>query len=271
MRFFVVALFCAVAVVLAQGQPLHPLPRFPESPGPLRIARAAEPMKPFTVAGETGAIFGQQDGSFEGWIFPVKILSAFHITTELADYPVPIELNPLAATIDVRPDCTTITYSHGAFTVKQHMFVPRADGATAGPIVLFEIASLRPMRLTFRFQPDMSRMWPAPNFGRPSAEWVPQGDSGYYVLHTDNPDFSGAVAIPRATPGILPPYQEHPKTYPLELKLAFDPSKDSEMFFPLLMAAGYERRITQPATGGCECARPSTVCAHRRLLGAFLR
>lgn len=238
MRSLVVGLFCAVAVVPAQSQPFRPVPRFPISPSPLRIVRAAELMKPFTVAGETGAIFGEQDGSFEGWIFPVKILSAFHITAELADYPVPIELNPLAATIDVRPDCTTITYSHAAFTVKQHMFVPRGDGAAAGPIVLFEIASLRPLRLTFQFQPDMLRMWPAPNFGRPGAEWVSQGDRGYYVLHTDNPAFSGAVAIPRATPGILPPYQERPKTYPLELKLAFDPSKDSELFFPLLMAAG---------------------------------
>ena len=229
---------CALATIPAQGQPLHPVPRFPISPSPLRIIRAAELMKPFTVAGETGAVFGQQDGSFEAWIFPVKILSAFHITAELADYPVPIELNPLAAVIEAYPDHTTITYSHAAFTVKQHMFVPRGGEATAGPIVLFEIASLRPLRLTFRFQPDMLRMWPAPNFGRPNAEWVAQGDSGYYVLHTDDPAFSGAVAIPRSAPGILPPYQERPKTYPLELKLAFDPATDSELFFPLLMAVG---------------------------------
>jgi len=207
-------------------------------PSSLRIARAAELMKPFTVAGETGAVFGQQDGSFEAWIFPVKLLSAVHITAELADYPVPIELNPLAASIDVYPERTTTTYSHAAFTVKQHMFVPRGEDAIVGPIVLFEIASLRPLHLTFRFQPDMLRMWPAPNFARSSAEWVPQGESGYYVLHTDNPVFSGAVAIPRATPGILPPYQERPKTYPLEFKLVFDPIRDSNLFFPLLMSAG---------------------------------
>ncbi|HLN02822.1 MAG TPA: hypothetical protein VK335_26265 [Bryobacteraceae bacterium] len=238
MRVLIVGLFIVLATLSAQSLPLRPVPRFPMSPSPLHIARTAELMKPLTVAGETGAVFGQQDGTFEAWIFPVKLLSAFRITVELADYPVPIELNPLAAAIEVHPERTTITYSHAAFTVKQHMFVPRGDNVTPGPIVLFEIASLRPLHLTFRFQPDMLRMWPAPNFGRPSAEWVPQGDSGYYVLHTDNPAFSGAVAIPRATPGILPPYQERPKTYPLELKLSFDPKKDSELFFPLLMATG---------------------------------
>ncbi len=240
MRWLLAWLCFGVAVAMAENLPLHPVERFPMPEGAPRIVRAAELMKPFTVAGETGAVFGQQDGSFEAWVFPVKVLSAFRITAELADYPVPIELNPLAAEVEVCPERTTIIYSHAAFTVKQHMFVPRGDEAATGPVVMFEIAAVRPLRLTFRFQPDMLRMWPAPNFGRPNAEWVQQGDSGYYVLHTDNLAFSGAVAIPRSTPGILPPYQERPKTYPLEFKLAFDPRKDADLFFPLLMASGAE-------------------------------
>ncbi|MCU1260091.1 MAG: glycogen debranching enzyme-like protein, partial [Bryobacterales bacterium] len=91
---------------------------------------------------------------------------------------------------------------------------------------------------TIRFTPDMLRMWPAPNFGRPSAEWVAVGQSGYYILHTDNDAFSGAIGIPGGTPGIMAPYQERPRTYPLELKLAFDPKTQSRLFFPLLMAVG---------------------------------
>ncbi len=238
MRLFIVGLLLVPVLGSAQIPPLHAVPHFPLQGGVLRITRAAELMEPFTEAGEAGAVFGRQDGSFEAWVFPVKVLSAFRITAELADYPVPIELNPLATEIEVHPERTTITYSHAAFTVKQHMFVPRNDESSAGPIVLFEIASVRPLHLTFRFEPDMLRMWPAPNFGRPNAEWVREDDSGYYVLHTDNPALSGAVAIPRSTPGILPPYQERPKTYPLELKLSFDPGKDSHLFFPLLIAAG---------------------------------
>ena len=81
-------------------------------------------------------------------------------------------------------------------------------------------------------------MWPAPNFGRPNAEWVENGDSSFYVLHTDNDKVSAAVAIPRAKAGILAPYQERPKTYPVEFRLRFDPAKDSDLYFPLLMAAG---------------------------------
>src|SRR5215472_7642944 len=81
----------------------------------------------------------------------------------------------------------------------------------------------------------MQRMWPAPNFGTPSAEWVRQGAGGYYVLHTDNPELSAAVAMPRTQPGVLAPYQERPKTWPVELRLAFDPAADSGSFFPLLI------------------------------------
>ena len=211
-------------------------------PSPIAITQPAEFTKPFSVAAAHGAVFGEQNGVFEAWAFPVKLLSHFRISAELADYPVPIDLSEYAAQIEVNPDRTTITYSHAAFTVRQHMFSPPGDSVSgAGAVVLFEIESIRPLELTFSFTPEMLRMWPAPNFGRPSAEWVSAptpGTSGYYILHTDNDAFSGGVAIPGATPGTLAPYQERPQTYPVELKLRFDPAKDTGKFYPLLMVSG---------------------------------
>jgi hypothetical protein len=202
------------------------------------IAAPVQPAKPFSVAGPHGAILGEQNGTLEAWLFPVKILSHLSITAELADYPVPIHLAALAASIEVAPAMTTITYSHAAFTVKQRMFAPRSSDPP-GLAVLFEITAVRPMVLTFQFQPDVLRMWPAPNFGAPNVEWVQQNGGGYYVLHTTDPAFSAAVAMPRTHPGTLAPYQERPKTYPAELKLSFDPKTDSGLFFPLLIVAGH--------------------------------
>ncbi|MCU1262160.1 MAG: glycogen debranching enzyme-like protein, partial [Bryobacterales bacterium] len=164
----------------------QPSPAFPLPTSSLAIVQRAQPHIPFTVAGERGAVFGQQDGSFEAWNFPTKIASHFGITAEVAGYPIPIELSEYAAGIEVNPDRTTITYSHAAFTVKQHIFAARGGRSDAGAVVFFEISSIRPLSLTIRFTPDMLRMWPAPNFGRPSAEWVAVGQSGYYILHTDN-------------------------------------------------------------------------------------
>ena len=222
--------------VTAHAQSLHSVPGWPMPPGPIAIQSPAESQQPFSVAAEHGAIFGQQRGTFEAWAFPVKILSNFRIEAELADYPVPIDLNEYASHIEVNPEQTTITYSHAAFTVKQHMFSPRGDSvAGTGALVLFEIESIRPLQLTFRFTPEMLRMWPAANFGRPNAEWMKQG---YYLLHTDTDELTGAVGIPGAEPGIMAPYQERPKTYAVELKLHFDPKQDAGRLFPLLMAVG---------------------------------
>jgi hypothetical protein len=228
--------FIAALPALAQTG-LQPLAKLPIHHDPLTITQPTESHKPFTVAGPQGAIFGEQNGSFEAWLFPVKVLSHFAITVQLQDYPVPIELAPNAAVIEVAPAMTTVTYSHAAFTIRQHMFAPLGQ-KTEGPVVLFEIESVRRMTLTFRFQADLLRMWPAPNFSRPSAEWVQKAGMSYYVLHTDNPDFSAAVAIPHAQPGILAPYQERPQTHPVELKLDFDPKKDAGSLFPLLMLLG---------------------------------
>jgi len=183
-------------------------------------------------------LFGRQDGRFEAWQWPVKILSNFRIRAELYDYHVPIDVNALAAQIKVTPAETTITYSHAAFTIRQHMFASRGlEQPQAGAAIFFDVESARPLEITFSFTPEMLRMWPAPNFGRPNGEWIEQkGGTGFYLLHTDDPQFSGIVAIPRTTPGIMVPYQEHPQTYALELKLSFDPKRDQGTTFPLVIA-----------------------------------
>ncbi len=214
-----------------------PVPNFSTAPGTPHILAPCVPRLPFTVAGEDGAIFGRQNGRFEAWLWPVKVLSNFRIEAELADYSVPIDVNALAAEIQVTPGETIITYSHAAFTIRQHMFASRGTQKSAlGVAAFFEIESIRQLNLTFSFTPEMLRMWPAPNFGRPNAEWISHGESGVYMLHTDNPQFSAVVGMPGTKPGILVPYQEHPQTFPVEFKLSYDPKRDHGSVYPLVMA-----------------------------------
>lgn len=228
---------------------LKPLPRLPVlKPQPVRIFREAVPRQPWTVAGEHGAIFGRQDGSFEAWIWPNKILSHFQISAELQDYDVPIDVNDLAATIAVTPAETVITYSHAAFSIRQHAFAPRGTpDPVTGAVVYFEIESVRPITLTFSFTPEMLPMWPAPEYGRPDGEWVKTGQSGIYILHTGNPEFSGIVGMPGTQPGILAPYQERPHMYPLQLKLTYDPKVNKEQIYPLIMGVSNGSEATSQA------------------------
>jgi hypothetical protein len=232
-----------LAGVVGMGLPLgaqqfHTV-QVPLSDGSLKIVQSTQEGKPFTVAGPQGAVLGEQNGNFEAWIWPMKLLSHMRITAELKDYPVPIALNEHAATIAVRPDRTEIVYSHAAITLRQIMFAPRETADGTGVVVLFQVDAVRPGTLKFEFTPEVRRMWPAPNYGVPSAEWVARTATGggFYVLHTDMPQIAAAVTIPGAEPGILPPYQEKPKTYPLEMRVAFDPARDRNVQFPLLMVA----------------------------------
>lgn len=226
----------------------------------LKIERRVAVGEPFTVAGPHGVLVGQQEGTFEAWVLPVKLLSHFILSAEVDKYSVPIELNPDAAEIDVQPDHTTITYSHIALTVRQTMFAPSEGPDGTGAVVLFSIDSVRPVTLTFSFTPEMRPMWPEPGGGSPSAEWVK--DPGAYILHTDFPNLAGAVEIPAALPGIMAPYQEKPQVHPLEFKLRYDPAVDHGKVYPLLMAVG------QTAASASNAALLSKLAALKQTLNA---
>jgi glycogen debranching enzyme len=232
-------LFCSCAVLpQAQISSLTTLHNFIDEskPAPLTISREVVADKPVSVIGPRGALLGQQNGTYEAWIFPWKIFSGMRITAEMQDYSVPIDVNQHAAWIDVTPDHTTITYSHANFTVKQIMTAPKETPEHAGVLIFYTIQAIRPITLTFSFEPVMQRMWPAESGDHPSPEWVrTTGGSGFYILHDAFPDHYAALAMPSAEAGILPPYQERAAAWPLQFVLHFDPEKDAGKLYPLLI------------------------------------
>jgi len=270
-----IVLLASCALTLAaqtQSAPIFaPIPAIAfDTSGPV-IRVHAETEKPFTVAGERAVVLGQQNGVFEAWPLPVKLLSHMTIEAEIEGYTVPIDVNQQAAEIEVRPDRTIITYSHIGFTVRQIMFSPSDVGAGTGPVVLYEFDCVHPTEFTFRFTPELRWMWPERNEGVPGMEWiagplaaptakepgpsgsisgVPLPNHGYYVLHADYPDLAGAVTIPGAQPGILAPYQERPQVHPVELRLHIDPNRDPGRLFPLLMAVGMNKESATNAALG---------------------
>jgi glycogen debranching enzyme len=240
-----VFLFASVMLLVAWMQAaepqrdLPPLPYFAaDQPGQPIISSNIMAQKPFSVIGPRGALLGQQDGLFEAWIFPWKILSHMRITAEMNDYAVPIDVNQQAATIDVQPGHTTITFAHANFTVRETLFAPQDAPDGAGALAFYQIQAVRPMTLTFSFTPEMQRMWPALSDDRSSPEWVKTGQSGFYILHLNFPDHAAAVAMPTATYGILAPYQERPTNYPLQFVIHFNPATDGDKLYPLLMTTG---------------------------------
>ena len=274
MRLYLCGALALVPMMCAaQSNPLEPLPAFPMPASQPSIAQAVRTGEPFTVAGPHGVLVGQQQGEIEAWLLPVKLLSHLSIEADVDGYPVPLDLNSMARVIEVHPELTTITYSHIAITVRQTMFAPEQTPAGTGAMMLFQVDSLRPATIIVRFHPEMLRMWPAGGSGTPSPEWVRQGASGYYVLHTDDPAFSGAVSLPGAVSGIMAPYQERPQEHPLELRLRVDPATDRSRVYPLLMAVGLDAQHATSAALGQTLANlnaslPSLYAQHAELYRA---
>ncbi|HWK31380.1 MAG TPA: hypothetical protein VNR20_04760, partial [Terriglobales bacterium] len=107
------------AVVLQSAVLSASVDRFPIAKSDIAISAQPRFEQPFDVAGPRSMIVGLQNGVFESWIYPVKLLSDLRVEAEMADYPARLDLNKLAADIEVNPGYTVITYSHIAFTVQQ--------------------------------------------------------------------------------------------------------------------------------------------------------
>jgi glycogen debranching enzyme len=220
------------AVVLQSAVLSASVDRFPIAKSDIAISAQPRFEQPFDVAGPRSLIVGLQNGVFESWIYPVKLLSDLRVEAEMADYPARLDLNKLAANIEVNPAYTVITYSHIAFTVRQIMFAPR-EGRAA--VVLFAIDGIRPMKLRVSFVPEMRMMWPAT-----SAAAYPGWDekAGVALFNTDQAGLQGVVGIAGAKYEILRPYQERAEAARFVLTFDYDPKADANKFFPLIMTVG---------------------------------
>lgn len=197
------------------------------------------------MLGPRGALLGEQNGVCEAWIFPWKIFSDLRIRAQMQDLPEQVDVNAHAAQIDVTPEATTLTYSHANFTIRQIMFAPKDGPDGVGAVMLFQIEAVRPITLTISFLPAMQRMWPATSDPQPNEDWVKTPDgSEFYVLSEDLPGEAAAVAMPTAEPGILPAVQDRAQPEPLQFVLHFDPARDANKVFPLLMTLGNTPQTT---------------------------
>jgi glycogen debranching enzyme len=110
------------------------------------------------ASGRRAAFFGREDGSFEAWAYPIKILHDFHLSFGIAAYADPIPDASVASTVDVRPEAATVRYSHAAFTVDATWLVPLDQ---PGGLVLLDVRTTEPLTVYVKFRPDLKPMWPA--------------------------------------------------------------------------------------------------------------
>jgi glycogen debranching enzyme len=133
---------------------------FAQSPcdntGPLTLTRPARNWQFLDAVGPHAGILGREDGSFEAWIYPLKLFRDFHFKFRVGD--IALEGEAIPHTITVRPESASVKYIYDSFTACATWFVPIDDRAA---IVDLEVNSFDLVSVEASFEPDVAWMWPA--------------------------------------------------------------------------------------------------------------
>ncbi|MDE2679136.1 MAG: GH116 family glycosyl hydrolase [Gemmatimonadota bacterium] len=215
------------------------VPRFHVDPSPIELTGPVRPGEYLGVTGPRAAWLGVETGEAELWVHPLKVGTGFRLSFSTPSYGAPIPGDAVARTIHVRPELTTITYSHAAFQVHQHILAPR-DTAASGILVLLEVDSPDPMEIIAEFHPVLNYMWPA-SLGGQYAYW--DGGRRVFVLSESLQQRNAVVGSPWATNSV-----EHPAHQlgdaPRTMVIPVDPERARAEFIPIAVAAGTVPRDT---------------------------
>jgi glycogen debranching enzyme len=125
-------------------------------PTSLEMVREAHPWEFVDSPGQKAAIFGNEGGSLEAWVYPLKFFKNFHLIFHADKREMPAET--LARTVITRPESTTIVYATDNFSVRETIFTPVKE---AGAMIALDVDSFTPLEIEAQFEPDVQIAWPA--------------------------------------------------------------------------------------------------------------
>src|SRR5437588_12526598 len=161
-----------------------------ETSASLELSRTVRPWEFLPVTGTRAALFGNEGGKIEAWVYPLKIFREFHLNFLTDGRVLPAEA--LARTLAVRPESATILYAGNTFTVRETFFVPvDAQGA----VILLNVETEQPLEIEAAFHRDFQLMWPAA-LGATYLDWTSEQQAFYFG--EEQRKFSAFVGSPTA-------------------------------------------------------------------------
>ncbi len=200
---------CCAAVGAAHQSATEPgLGRFALRRGGLELRRLTHAGAFFDVVGRRAALFGYENRTVEGWVYPLKVLDDLWFSFTLQGYPLEIDGRDIMGSITVRPDATILEYAHAAFTIRQVMFAPIDEAAA---VILLQVRTTLPLKITASFRPRLRLMWPATSMTA-NVGWDDRAH--LYSLTEETQRFAAVIGSPRAKDVSVMPYQEEPRDVP---------------------------------------------------------
>ena len=144
--------FCAFALFLLFSSQCG----YAHAPSSIELSRPIRTWEFLPVVGQRAALFGNESGRLEAWVYPLKILRDLHLVFHVDGRALPADT--LARTLTVHPESCTILYASDTFQVRETLFVPVHE---MGAVIGFEIETRGPLDIEVVFQRDFQLEWPA--------------------------------------------------------------------------------------------------------------
>jgi glycogen debranching enzyme len=206
------------------------IPRFERPPSEIALTGPARPFAYMEASGRRAAFLGREDGSFEAWVYPLKILHGFELSFEIDDYTAPIAGAALARSVDIRPEASTVRFAHSSFTVDATWLVPLSE---PGGIVLLDVRTSETLTVSLRFHTDLRLMWPA-GLGGQYSYWDSKLKA--YVLTESLRRHAALVGSPLALDSTEQPAHNLPDA-PIEIRIQITPEIAASGLVPVAIAA----------------------------------
>lgn len=216
-------------------RPALAVPRFPIPSSPIGLTGDARPRQYLGVLGRKAAWLGSETGEAELWVHPLKLASGFHLDFRITEYDAPVRGADVARRVEVRPELTTITYSHATFTVRQHILAPLDE---PGLVVLLEVDTYRPLDVIVSFRTVFQEAWPG-GFGGQSAFWDDAARA--FVLSESRGAQNALIGSPWARSGTAHAAHALPDA-PSQVVIPIDPARAAREMVPIAIAVGKASR-----------------------------
>ena len=230
---FLSVIACVVARPAAQHEMTR---RFVRATSALTLSRGITTGAFFDVVGRRSAAFGYEGRSLEAWVYPLKVLDRFQLSYRLEGYPLAVPLADLPGTIEVKPEATTFTATHAAFTIRQIVFAPLDEPAV---VILLDIDTTLPITIVGSFRPALRPMWPA---GAPTSNVGWDGTARLYELTEESGRLAAVVGVPGGVDQSVMPYQEEPRDVPFEFAVEVDPDRARTSLVPIVVTGAMDGR-----------------------------
>lgn len=220
--FFAFIFLCAFAI---SGQ----IKKFEIPSAVVSITRPAQANQYMDKIGRKAALMGFENGSFELWIWPWKVMRNFDLQFFVGTTTQPVLSKDILRDITVTPYATIITFVYESFTVKEIIFVPHDKPAA---VILLDVYTTTPLTIVPGFMPVMQPQWPA-GIGGQYSYWD-DNIKGYIISESQRRGIF-LCGSPMAEQMAAPPAHMFADN-PIQFKFTIEPDKADENFIPIVIS-----------------------------------